>query len=121
MAKTKSVPRHNVGDKVRVCSGVSDPDYDDLTIGGWAGTIAEVQSGTPPTWLGECDLELDEGGPVEIEQPTNIVTRPLSMDDQDDRIKAVFGLTRDDPLPDVNFESPLAYHEYPRCELVVSV
>ncbi len=30
----KTIPRFNVGDKVRVCSGVSDPDYDDLTIGG---------------------------------------------------------------------------------------
>jgi len=51
MPKTKTIPRSNVGDKVRVCSGVSDPDYDDLTIGRWAGTIAEVQDGTPRTLL----------------------------------------------------------------------
>jgi hypothetical protein len=51
MPRTKTIPRLNVGDKVRVSSGVSDPDYDDLTIGGWAGTIAEVQNGTPPTLL----------------------------------------------------------------------
>jgi len=47
----KTIPRFNLGDNVRVCSGVFDPDYDDLTIGGWAGTIAEVQNGTPPTLL----------------------------------------------------------------------
>ena len=51
MPRTKTIPRSNVGDKVRVCSGVSDPDYDDLTIGRWAGTIAEVQDGTPRTLL----------------------------------------------------------------------
>ena len=39
--RTKTIPRLNVGDKVRVSTGVSDPDYDDLTIGGWAGTIAD--------------------------------------------------------------------------------
>ena len=47
----KTIPRFNLGDNVRVCSGVFDLDYDDLTIGGWAGTIAEVQNGTPPTLL----------------------------------------------------------------------
>lgn len=51
MPKTKMILRFNVGDKVRVCSGISDPDYDDLTIGGWVGTIAEVQNGTPPIGL----------------------------------------------------------------------
>lgn len=50
MPKTKSLPGYNVGDKVRVRTGVSDPDYDDLTIGGWAGTIAEVHNGT---WLNQ--------------------------------------------------------------------
>ena len=114
----KTISRFNLGDKVRVCSGVSDPDYDDLTIGGWAGTIAEVQNGTPPTlrvrWsrqtlkkqssiyrkrcerdgfdsnemrLVEGDLEPDIGGPITIERPNNVVTRPLSMNDQDDRIR----------------------------------
>ena len=40
MSKTKSIPRFNVGDEVRVCSCFIDPDYEDLTIGGWAGRIA---------------------------------------------------------------------------------
>ena len=114
MPKARTMPRLNVADKIRVCAGVSDPDYDDLTIGGWAGTIAEVQNGTPPTflvrwskqtlkkqssiyrkrcerdgfdsnemWLVEGDLELDTGGPITLERANNVVTRPLSMHDQD--------------------------------------
>ena len=57
MPKTKVLPRFSIGDKVRVRSGVCDPDYDDLTIGGWAGTVGEVERGSPPTclvrWNGE--------------------------------------------------------------------
>jgi hypothetical protein len=45
--------------------------------------------------LSEATLE----SPVAMEQPTNIITRPLSMDDHDDRIRMVFGLTSDDALP----------------------
>jgi len=143
MAKTKSVPRFNVGENVCVRSGVSDPDYDDLTIGGWAGTVAEVHSGTPPTFLvrwsnvtlknqssiyrkrcerdglhsnemclQEGDLEPHKGGPVQIEQPSNIVTRPLSMDDQEDRIRSSLGLTSDDPLPESDAQWLLVYYNY---------
>jgi len=143
MPKTKVLPKFSIGEKVRVRLGVCDPDYDDLTIGGWAGTVGEVKKGSPPTclvrwngetlksqspiyrkrcerdgfdgeemWLGENDLEPDPGGPIKIEQPNEIVTKPLSMDDQDDRIRAVFGLTSDDPLPNVDFDSLLAYHRH---------
>jgi len=135
--------RFSVGDKVRVCSGVSDPDYDDLIIGGWAGTIAEVRNGTPPTllvrwskktlekrisiyrkrcehdgfdgnemWLAEDDLEPDIGGPLTIERSNNVVTNALSMNDQDDRIRAVFELTSDDPLPETDDESLATYYKY---------
>lgn len=63
-------------------------------------------------WLSEKDLEHDVGDPAKIEEPTKIVTRPLNMDDQDDRIRAVFGLTSDDLLPESDEESLRAYHEY---------
>lgn len=143
MPGTKTIRRFNVSDKVRVSSGVCDPDYDDLTVGGWAGTIAEVRNGTPPTllvrwskqtlkkqspiyrkrcerdgydgnemWLVEGDLEPDVGGPVTIEPPNNVVTKPLSMNDRDDRIRAVFELTSDDPLPEADDQSIVAYHKY---------
>ena len=63
-------------------------------------------------WLGEDDLEPDSGGEVILERPTKIVTPPLSMKDQDDRIRAVFGLTRDDLLPNVDEASLRIYHKH---------
>ena len=63
-------------------------------------------------WLGDEDLEPDDGTPVPIEQPTSIVTKPLSEKDQDDRVRMALGLTHDDPLPDVTEETLLAYHRY---------
>jgi hypothetical protein len=63
-------------------------------------------------WLLEEDLEPDDGSPLNIEQPTNIVTKPLSMDNQDDRIRSILGLTSDDPLPESDDEWLLTYYEY---------
>jgi len=63
-------------------------------------------------WLGDEDLEADDGTLVPMEQPTGIKTPPLSMKDEYDRIRAVFGLTHDDPLPEVNQETLLTYHRY---------
>ena len=68
-------------------------------------------------WLAEEDLEPDEGTLVPIEQPTTIVTPPLSVKDQDDRIRAVFGLTHDDLIPQVNPETLLIYFRYLRATL----
>ena len=138
--------RYAVGDQVRVRRGVADPEYPDLPLGGWAGTVAEVESGarsSSPTclvrwgrdtlrqahpvygrraerdgcdpgsmWLGAGDLEPDDGTPVSVEPPTAIVTRPLSVADQDDRIRAVFGLTADDPVPGVTPATLRAYHDH---------
>src|SRR3984885_7245174 len=113
--------RYAVGDQVRVKPDMMDPDYADIPISGWAGTIREVDPrSNPPTyqiewnkhtldhmhpvyrnrckrddlewermWLCESDVEPDDGSPAVIEQPTNIVTRPLSGDDEDDRIRAI--------------------------------
>lgn len=51
-------------------------------------------------WLDEDQLEeASVPTPVAMEQPTNIVSRPLSLDDPDDRIRMAFGLTSDDGLP----------------------
>jgi hypothetical protein len=63
-------------------------------------------------WLGHEDLEPDDGSHVPIEQPTKIVTKPLSEKDQDDRVRMVLGLTHDDPLPEVSRKTLLAYHCY---------
>jgi len=126
-------PKFTVGAAVRVKSGAVHPEYLDIPLGGWAGTIAKVTYLTPvgylvrwsaetlaaahpvygtrrrrdqrkpaEQWLDEAVLEPDSGGPLAIEQPTAIVTRPLSADDPEDRIRAIFALSSDDPLPDPN-------------------
>jgi hypothetical protein len=63
-------------------------------------------------WLGGDDLELDLGGAPVIEQPTKIVTPPLSMEDEEDRIRVVLGLTRDDLLPSVDDTSLRKYYKH---------
>jgi len=139
----RTPPRFAVGDKVYVKPGTPDPDYPDIPLGGWAGTVTEVEEGSPPlylvrlsqhtirnvhpicrkrcerdgfkfgeTWLSEGELLPDTGEPVPMEQPTNIVTKPLSVGDQDDRVRAALGLTSDDPLPAVGVTTLLKYHEY---------
>ncbi len=141
--------RYGVGDHVRVKSGTTDPDFEDIPLGGWAGAISEVdrRSNSPiyliewdqrtldhlhpvyrkrcardglkleSMWLGEADLEPDSGGLAVIEQPTSIVTRPLSKDNPDDRIRTIFGLTSDDPLPAANVDSLRRYGRYLRSQL----
>lgn len=141
MSKTKSPPKFKVGDAVRIKPGATDPDFPDIPLGGWAGTISEVEDDDPRTclialnertlksihpiyhkrcerdglevdqvWMLEEDLEPDRGEPVKIEQPTSVVTKPLSMDDQDDRIRSVLSLTSDDPLPELDDELLVAYY-----------
>jgi hypothetical protein len=143
--KAESMPsRFKPGDKVRVKHAVRDPDFPDIPLGGWAGTVKEVHHAEGETtllvtwdratlrgmhpiykkrcerdglqlesmWLGDEDIEPDDGIPVLIEQPTSIVTKPLSEKDQDDRVRMALGLTHDDPLPEVNRKTLMAYHRY---------
>jgi hypothetical protein len=63
-------------------------------------------------WLQENEIELYEGQPRTVEQPQAIATNPLSVSDQDDRIKMVVGLTSDDPVPDVQEATLLRYYRY---------
>jgi len=129
------------GEKVRVRHGIKDNDYPDMPLGGWAGSIAEVHEDGMVTvrwstetldaihpvfkkrcekdgleleqyWLSGYDLESDAGGPLEIEQPKKITTKPLSPKDQDDRIRMVFSFTSNDPLPDVDDETLDVYYQY---------
>lgn len=136
-----AVASFQLGDRVRVRQGVVDEDYPDMPMGGWAGKIAEVHEDGMYTvlwsdetlaaihpvfkkrcekdglevetyWIGPNDLEPDAGGPLEIEQPKEVTTKPLSPKDQDDRIRMAFGLTRNDPLPNVEDETLKSYHEF---------
>jgi hypothetical protein len=138
------------GAQVRVKPGITVPSFEDIPLGGWAGTVREVdQRSAPPTyliawdrhtldhmhpvyrkrcerdglelesmWLGEDDIEPATGGPAAIEQPTNVVTRPLNEKDQDDRVRTALGLTGDDPLPEVDDDTLRAYHRYLAARLV---
>jgi Calcium binding len=147
MAHHKSgsvTPRFKVGDKVRVKPGVNDPDFPDMPLGGWTGTVTEIiehegqincvfkldertLASLHPIYkrrseidgldyefmgLGQEDIELDDGVPVPIEQPTAIVPRPLKLDDQDDRVRMALGLTHDDLLPEVNERDQHTYYRY---------
>jgi len=136
-------PAFTVGQQVRVRRGVQDADYPDLPLGGWTGTVVQVNRLTPPTYLiewdrrtledadpvyrkrcerdgldfnqcclGEDDIEPATGEPAHIEQPTDMVTRPLNEDDEEDRIRVALGLTSDDPLPEVDTETLKQYHKY---------
>jgi hypothetical protein len=133
--------KFKVGDRVRVKRGIRDIDYPDMPLGGWAGTVTDVRGADTfiirwsqetldaihPVFKKRCeidgldheqyaltgdDLEPDPGGPLDIEHPTAITTRPLSTRDEDDRVRMVFGLTSNDPLPDVDDETLEAYREY---------
>ena len=44
----KTSARFALGDSVRVRSGITDPDFPDISLGGWAGKITGVQEGDPP-------------------------------------------------------------------------
>src|SRR5262249_42394726 len=123
-----------VGDLVRVRKGVVDPDFPDLPLGGWTGTVQEVEADeAPPLYLiewnqytldhlpevcrGRCAREgLDEetirltgdelepatGEQSPLEQPANLVARPLRLDEQDDRLRTILGATSDQPVPEVS-------------------
>ncbi len=143
MSRTKNKPgspRFSIGDKVRVKHGVIDPDFPDIPLGGWSGTVKAVEQadceikwdkrtlrGIHPVyrkrcerddfdpgtmWLGVEDLDPDDGAIVPMEQPTALKTPPLSEKNRDDRIRKALGLTHDDPLPDVSFETLLTYYRY---------
>ncbi len=139
--KPAAPPKFTAGDHVRVKHGIKDVDYPDMPLGGWAGAISHVHKKGRYTvrWnqetleaihpvfksrcerdgldfeeygFGEDELEPDLGGPLCIEQPTNVVPRPLDPKNQDDRVRVAFGLTSDGPLPDANDETLLTYHQY---------
>ena len=44
-------PKFAVGTSVRVKSGVIDPDFPDMELGDWAGTISQIEIGKVPAYL----------------------------------------------------------------------
>ncbi len=49
--KPEARPMFVLGDSVRVKDGVQDPDYEGLCIGGWTGTIEEIDTDQDPPFL----------------------------------------------------------------------
>ena len=145
MSKGTRNRKFNVGDLVRVKHGVTDVDYPDIPMGGWVGRVSKTGSGmhlvrwsvetlqnVHPVYRKRCeregadirkysmkedDLEPAPNEPLDMEQPSTIVTRPLSPDNQIDRICMVFGLTSDDPLPDDSEATELTYFNYLKANL----
>jgi hypothetical protein len=72
-------------------------------------------------WLGADELEPDVGGVPGMEQPIDIRPRPLDPHHQDDRIRAIFSLTSDDPLPPVSDATLRTYHRHLTARLALPV
>ena len=145
MSKGTRNQKFNVGDLVRVKHGITDVDYPDIPMGGWVGRVSatgnythlvrwivETLENVHPVyrkrcerdgndfseyWVGENDLEPAPIEPLDMEQPTAIITRPLSADNQIDRISMVFGLTSNDPLPYDSEATELIYFKYLKANL----
>jgi hypothetical protein len=145
MPKGKRHLKFRVGDLVRVKHGVADVDFPDIPMGGWVGRISKNGNGTHLVrwvietleqvhpiyrkrcerlgadyrkyWVRTDDLEPAPVEAVEVEQPTTIITRPLSVDNQEDRISMVFGLTSNDPLPDDSEATEMIYFRYLKTHL----
>ena len=64
------------------------------------------------TWLDGRDLEPDAGGPLAIVAPLSLTPRRLDGDEPDDRVRKIFGLTGDDPLPPLDTASLRRFHEH---------
>ena len=136
----------SIGDQVRVRHGTVDPDYPDLPLGGWAGTIVKIDEDglchillnsaildqIHPVYRKRCerddlhieilhmyqeDLDPDLGESLPVEQPTNLQTKPLDINDQRDRIRAALGVTTDDAVPVVEKATLHTYGEYLKAHL----
>ncbi len=112
MSQWPASPTFKVGDLVRVKHGVADVDYPDIPMGGWVGRISRIGSysyrirwsvetleNVHPVyrqrceqdgidieeyWVNATDLELAPLEPLNMEQPTAIITDSLSADSQVD-------------------------------------
>ena len=71
--------------------------------------------------LDQEEIEPDDGIFVPIERPTAIIARPLSPDDEDDRVRMVFRADQRRSVPDVTRGSLQAYHRYLEAHLTFPI
>jgi hypothetical protein len=127
-------PRFAVGDRVRVRSGTHLPDYPDIPLGGWAGVIEEHETprsanlylvcwndGTLEAMPAIFRMRVD---PTAQPNASALATGPragcrrshrwsnrrrwfpaAASELPEDRVRKLFGLTSDDPLPPINDET----------------
>lgn len=140
LKREKKQPTFPVGAYIRVKKGIVHPDFDCIPLGGWLGEVIDIEDdvryvqwskatleAAPAVyrqkcerfdfdwtgmWLGEEDLEADPGEPLSIEQPKKIGPAPTSVDAQENRIRAVFGLGRADTIPDVDEHTLLVFYKH---------
>ena len=123
---TDSAGPFAVGSAVRVKPGVTDPDFPDRALGGWSGTVRELDADeTPPLCLVAWDRHTLDGIDPEHRRRCERdgldydsmwlaadALEPASADDPAPRLRAVFGLPADAPLPEVNADSLRRYHAH---------
>ncbi len=71
-SKPSSPPKFAVGDAVHVKPGVTDPDFSDMPLGGWVGTIKEAEAGRPPTCFVAWNSHMLETACEEITMSTGL-------------------------------------------------
>jgi hypothetical protein len=123
---TDSAGPFAVGSAVRVKPGVTDPDFPDRALGGWSGTVRELDAeGSPPLCLVAWDRRTLDGIDPEhrrrcerdgLDYDTMWLAadalEPVPADDPVPRVRVAFGLADDAPLPEVNADSLRRYHAY---------
>jgi hypothetical protein len=135
-------PRFTIGDRVRVKQGVTDFDYADMPLGGWAGVVVEIEEGACTTclvrWSPEtltmigqlyvdrcqddgidfhekwldADELLHEPGGAVWMEQPDRVSGQSAPEDPAERVRGVFGLEGSDPLPRVDPGALGAYYEH---------
>lgn len=69
MSKNKAPTAFQVGDAVRVKSGITDPDYPEFPIGGWTGIVSQIAQKARSTCLIDLDgRTLDNLHPVYLKR-----------------------------------------------------
>jgi hypothetical protein len=123
---TDSAGPFAVGSAVRVKPGVTDPDFPDRALGGWSGTVRELDAAeSPPLCLVAWDRRTLDGIDPEHRRRCERdgldydsmwlapdALEPVPADDPAPRLRAAFGLPGDAELPEVNADSLRRYHAY---------
>ena len=61
--QSEFAPKFKIGDKVRVKHGFMDVDYPDMPMGGWAGTVKDVQGSDTLSEPGLTEIAVPRSGP----------------------------------------------------------